>query len=64
MNNSNEHHKVRCTCNHVVLHYDVQGLHLRCRHCKMIKSISWAEVLRMYTDVGSSPEFDARVLHS
>lgn len=64
MNNHDEHVKVRCINNHTVLHYDVQGLHLRCRHCKTIHVIPWVEVLRMYTAIGSSPEFEARVLHS
>jgi len=64
MNNLNEHQKVRCKNNHTILHYDAQGIHLRCRHCKTIEVKSWAEVLQMYTSIASSPEFDARILHS
>jgi hypothetical protein len=50
MNNPNEHQKVRCRNNHTILHYDAQGIHLRCRHCKTVETKSWPEVLQMYHD--------------
>lgn len=63
MNEVAEPLKLKCVNRHVYLKYDERGLHLQCRHCKIIRVVPWEELQTMYQQTRDASTSERRVLY-